>query len=94
MCVVFLALAVLALVLSLTNSLAHAPFTISTWKARVYTQEQQERLGVTKNGEPNPPPNATATGTSPDKKKTLKCIGPKWTWDNTVEAPAGIEDMG
>ena len=46
-----------------------------------YTEEQQARLGVTREGEP-------VSG------KLIGKTGPRWTYDSTVEKPAGVESRG
>merc|ERR1719499_554164 len=59
------------------------------WTAAVYTEEQQERLGVDEMG--------TSSETADMNGVPLigqGGVGPAWTYDNTVEKPAGSKDMG
>jgi len=60
------------------------------WTAQVYSQEQQDRLGVDANGKPNADMNGVKSmaGTSNGG------IGPEWTWNSKVEPPKGVKDMG
>jgi len=60
------------------------------WTAQVYSQEQQDRLGVDANGKPNADMNGVKSmvGTSNGG------IGPEWTWNSKVEPPQGVKDMG
>merc|ERR1719272_1019838 len=53
------------------------------WTARVYTAEQQARLGVDEEGQKR----------SAEKPAQVQAIGPAWTRGG-VEAPASTKDMG
>ena len=59
------------------------------WVARVYTPEQQARLGVDEEGKPV----AKQEDTKPLIGGGAGSVGPAWTYDETVEKPAGEKDM-
>ena len=48
-----------------------------------YTVEQQIRLKVDEAGQK-----------LPEKPKGQRALGPRWTWDASVEKPQGMKDMG
>jgi len=54
---------------------------MGSWKAAVYTPEQQKRLGV------------DALGKKVPQKPTATALGPAWT-RGKIEKPAGHKDMG
>jgi len=63
---------------------------MGTWTKAVYTAEQQQRLGVDEEGnkatEPNEEEKPVVGGSGG--------IGPAWTYDKSVERPAGEKNMG
>jgi len=57
---------------------------MGSWKETYYTKEQQMRLGVDQYGKDAPVV----------RTKLANAIGPRWTWDSTMEKPAGEKNMG
>lgn len=66
---------------------------MGSWTASVFTEEQQERLGVTEDGRPKPNPAAVPPMHARGIMGGRAGIGPAWT-RGEIERPAGEQDMG
>eukprot|EP00930_Biecheleria_cincta_P057204 TRINITY_DN4317_c0_g1_i1.p1 TRINITY_DN4317_c0_g1~~TRINITY_DN4317_c0_g1_i1.p1 ORF type:complete len:614 (-),score=142.22 TRINITY_DN4317_c0_g1_i1:76-1917(-) len=70
---------------------------MGSWKAAVYTPEQQQRLGVDESGNkraPAPAPAPMLCGArAPMRSPMCGAIGPAWT-RGEIERPHGTKDMG
>jgi len=75
---------------------------MGSWQKAVYTSEQQARLGVDEQGQKVSASvafeDSAAAALSTDKPMLggmhSGSIGPAWTYDTSVEKPAGSKDMG